>query len=162
MYVEKIKDKYGPPDIEEHDILPVINVKIHTYKWFDNNTLFGYHAISQDNLWDFGNDPYFHSKPFSWGICRPNNRSKVRKGTKLFFYTFKEPAGDYYLTDMMKVKDILTQIEAARTPELYCNKEKDTCPYKIKPIIISKCHKNRKCPTTNAEIIKKKIADAIS
>ena len=97
-----------------------------------NNLLFGYYSIGQNNIWDFGNDPYFHSKPFSWGICRPNNRSKVEYGTKIFFYTFKESAGDYYLTGMMKVDRILTQIEASNDVQLYCGKEKDKCPYQLK------------------------------
>lgn len=98
------------------------------------NLLFGYHAIGSSHLWDFGNDPYFYSKPFSWGICRPNSRSKVGINSKIFFYTFKCSTGDYYLTGMMKVENILTQIEAANDSILYCGRERDTCPYKIKPI----------------------------
>jgi hypothetical protein len=104
-----------------------------------NSLLFGYYAISPRNLWDHGNDPYFHSKPFSWGICRPNNRSKVKHGTRLFFYTFKESARDYFLTGMMKVERTLSQPEAANDPKLYCGKEMNTCPFKIKPLESLRC-----------------------
>lgn len=104
-----------------------------------NSLLFGYYAISPKILWAFGNDPYFHSKPFSWGICRPNNRTKVEKGTRLFFYSFKESANDYFLTGMMKVDRILTQVEAANDPALYCGNEFDTCPYKITPLESLRC-----------------------
>ena len=95
--------------------------------------LFGYHAIGPKNLWDFGNDPFFHAKPFSWGICRPNTRTKVEKDTRLFFYTFKQSTKDYFLTGMMKVDQILTQAEAAGSQELYCGKDFNSCPFKIKP-----------------------------
>ena len=105
----------------------------------NDSLLFGYYAISSKSLWDFGNDPYFHSKPFSWGICRPNNRTKVKKGTRLFFYTFKESTGDYFLTGMMKVERMLSQVEAANDPKLYCGKDFQTCQFKITPLESIRC-----------------------
>lgn len=101
--------------------------------------LFGYSTINQKNIWDFGNDPYYYSKPFTWGICIPKNRIKVEIGTRIFFYTFKKNAGDYYLTGMMKVRKMLTQVEAANDPSLYCGKEKVDCPFKIKPLESISC-----------------------
>lgn len=95
--------------------------------------LFCYKAISKENLWDVGNDPYFHSKPFSWGICRPNIRGSIEEDTRLFFYTTKGSAGDYYLTGMMKVEKKLTQEQAANESDLYCGHDAKTCPYQSNP-----------------------------
>jgi hypothetical protein len=102
------------------------------------NLLFGHYAISKNNLWDLGNDPFYHKKPFSWGICRPKNRIYIDKGTRIFFHNFKDKIGDYFLTGMMKVDRIYTQIEAANS-ELHCGKKIDTCTFKIKPTGSLKC-----------------------
>ncbi len=99
-----------------------------------NTLLFVYPAISSEDLWNLGNDLYFHSKPFSWVIWKRKIFERVKIGARLFFCTSEESAGGFFLTGMIKVDRIVTQVQAANDPGLYCGKEIESCPFKIKPL----------------------------
>ena len=78
-----------------------------------NHYLIVYHATSDlPSLNDIGDDPCFDNPP-SWGICRPNVRRWVTRGSNLFFLAFIQPA-QYYLKGWFEVGEKISYVEAAR------------------------------------------------
>lgn len=70
------------------------------------------------------NDPDFRY-PFTWGICRPDLREKVKKGDTIFFVLPKR--NNYQNMNQMifayiTVKEIITHKEAYNRKELYCKR----------------------------------------
>jgi len=76
----------------------------------------GYQAVyltDADDLTDVGDDPSFKSPFPTWGICRPDLRSRLEVGDSLFFVAYHRPSRKYYARGLLVVGELITHTDAA-------------------------------------------------
>ena len=81
------------------------------------NYLCVFHVNSEvlSDVVDLGQDPDFSPPPATWGICRPQVRSKwLNVGSEVFFIGFDRKADSYLGKGWFKVGEIITYVEALR------------------------------------------------
>ncbi len=72
------------------------------------------YLTDHEDLHDVGDDPCFSPPAPSWGICRPDVRSRLEVDQSVLFVAFHRPTKTYYARAILRVSEIISHVEAAR------------------------------------------------
>lgn len=77
----------------------------------------GYQVVyltDDDDLADLGDDPCFNMPAPTWGICRPDLRSRLQPGQVVVFIAYHRPTKTYFARRLFKVSQLIAHTEAPR------------------------------------------------
>src|SRR3989338_2595872 len=64
------------------------------------------------------NDPHLWSEPYTWGICRPDIRNRVKGGDYVFFVLGSKAKLPQMIFSYIRVAEIITHYQAFQRPRL--------------------------------------------
>lgn len=71
------------------------------------------YLTDRDDLLDVGDDPCFLPPVPTWGICRPDVRSRLEPGHAVFFVAYHRPSRSYFARGLLVVAETISHVEAA-------------------------------------------------
>lgn len=80
-------------------------------------------GCKKDNQID--NDPHIWSKPYTWGICRPDLRERVKKGDYVFYVLGANAKLPQMIFAYFKVQEIISHVDAYFRPTLISKRMAD-------------------------------------